>query len=208
MRDDSNNSVTAGARGALALIGAQRPATHLTRLPRNESRPAPCRPRRVALYCGRNAWIYSASVEPETQAEQAAWREVLPAGYDAVSPIRRPRAFARALGTMAAPSRPARGASRPAAERGGRRGVLHGPPEAPGGPSGGSAPFLSHQENRQGRVRRLRHVVRTARRSRVRAGRLRPVLHASLHQVRKGTTGCTTDRDSRLGEPVTTAVSA
>ncbi len=55
-----------------------------------------------ALHCGRNAWIYSASVEPETQAEQAAWREALPAGYAAVSPIRRPRAFARALGTMVA----------------------------------------------------------------------------------------------------------
>ena len=55
-----------------------------------------------ALHCGRNAWIYSASVEPETQAEQAAWREALPAGYDAVSRIRRPRAFARALGTMVA----------------------------------------------------------------------------------------------------------
>ena len=55
-----------------------------------------------ALHCGRNAWIYSAFVEPETQAEQAAWREALPAGYDAVSPIRRPRAFARALGTMVA----------------------------------------------------------------------------------------------------------
>ena len=198
MRDDSNNSVTAGARGALALIGAQRPATHLTRLPRNESRPAPRRPRRVALYCGRNAWIYSASVEPETQAEQAAWREVLPAGYDAVSPIRRPRAFARALGTMAAEQASPRGEpSCCGARRPERRS-----PRPTGGArwaSGGSAPFLSHQENRQGRVRRLRHVVRTARRSRVRAGRLRPVLHASLHQVRKGTTGCTTDRDSRLG---------
>ena len=55
-----------------------------------------------AVHCGRNAWIYSASIEPETQAEQAAWREALPAGYDAVSPIRRPRAFARALGAMVA----------------------------------------------------------------------------------------------------------
>ena len=48
MRDDSN-SVIAGARGALALIGAQRPAPHRTRRPRTESRPAPRRPRRVAL---------------------------------------------------------------------------------------------------------------------------------------------------------------
>ena len=56
----------------------------------------------VTVDCGRNAWIYSASIEPETEAEQAAWREALPAGHDAVSPIRRPRAFARALGAMVA----------------------------------------------------------------------------------------------------------
>ena len=52
--------------------------------------------------CGGHAWIYSASIEPETQAEKAAWQEAMPSGYDAVSPIRRPRAFARALGAMAA----------------------------------------------------------------------------------------------------------
>ncbi len=51
---------------------------------------------------GTNGWIYCASVEPETAEEQAAWREAMPAGRDAVSPIRRPRAFARALGAMAA----------------------------------------------------------------------------------------------------------
>ena len=55
-----------------------------------------------ALHRGRNAWICSAFIEPETEAERAAWRDVLPAGYDAVSPIRRPRAFARALGAMVA----------------------------------------------------------------------------------------------------------
>lgn len=55
-----------------------------------------------AIDCGRNAWIYSASIEPETQAEQAAWREALPAGYNPVSPIRRSRAFARVLGAMVA----------------------------------------------------------------------------------------------------------
>ena len=55
-----------------------------------------------ALHSGRNARIYAASIEPETQAEQAAWRKALPADCDAVSPIRRPRAFARALGAMVA----------------------------------------------------------------------------------------------------------
>ena len=51
---------------------------------------------------GRNGWIYCASIEPETPAERSAWREAMPPGYDAVSPIRRPRAFARALGVLAA----------------------------------------------------------------------------------------------------------
>ncbi len=49
-----------------------------------------------------NGWIYCASIEPETPEEQAAWRGAMPAGCDAVSPIRRPRAFARALGAMVA----------------------------------------------------------------------------------------------------------
>ena len=51
---------------------------------------------------GRNGWIFCASIAPETPPERSAWREAMPAGYDAVSPIRRPRAFARALGSMAA----------------------------------------------------------------------------------------------------------
>ena len=50
---------------------------------------------------GRNGWIYCASIEPDTLAERADWREATPPGYDAVSPIRRPRAFARALGALA-----------------------------------------------------------------------------------------------------------
>ncbi len=54
------------------------------------------------VHCGHNGWIYCASIEPETREELAAWRKTLPAGYDAVSPVRRPREFARALGAMAA----------------------------------------------------------------------------------------------------------
>ena len=38
MVDDSNNSVTAGARGEFTMISAQRPAPHLTHPPRTESR--------------------------------------------------------------------------------------------------------------------------------------------------------------------------
>ena len=49
-----------------------------------------------------NGWIYCASIEPEMPEEQAAWRTAMPAGCDAVSPIRQPRAFARALGAMVA----------------------------------------------------------------------------------------------------------
>ena len=51
---------------------------------------------------GTNGWIYCASIEPETAEERAAWRKAMAAGRDAVSPIRRPRAFARALGAMIA----------------------------------------------------------------------------------------------------------
>ena len=49
-----------------------------------------------------NGWIYCASIEPETAEEQAAWRKAMPAGCDAFFLIRRPRAFARALGAMVA----------------------------------------------------------------------------------------------------------
>ena len=49
-----------------------------------------------------NGWVYCASIEPETPEQQAAWRAAMPAGRDALSPIRRPRAFARALGAMVA----------------------------------------------------------------------------------------------------------
>lgn len=49
-----------------------------------------------------NGWIYCASIEPETVEEQAAWRSLMPDRRDLVSPIRRPREFARALGAMVA----------------------------------------------------------------------------------------------------------
>ena len=47
--ENSRNSLTAGTCGELAMIGAQRPATHLTHRPGHESRPASRRHRRVAL---------------------------------------------------------------------------------------------------------------------------------------------------------------
>ena len=50
----------------------------------------------------RTGWVYCASIEPETAEEQVALRQAMRAGCDAVSPIRRPRAFARALGAMVA----------------------------------------------------------------------------------------------------------
>ena len=51
---------------------------------------------------GGSAWVYCAFIEPETPEEQAAWRAAMPAGCDAVSPIHRPREFARALGAVVA----------------------------------------------------------------------------------------------------------
>ena len=51
MVDDSNNSVTAGARGEFTMISAQRPAPHLTRRPCNESRPRFPALARTALSC-------------------------------------------------------------------------------------------------------------------------------------------------------------
>ena len=58
---------------------------------------------------GTNGWVYCASIEPERPEERAAWRAAMPAGCDALSPIRRPRAFARALGAMVAEQAGARG---------------------------------------------------------------------------------------------------
>ena len=49
-----------------------------------------------------NGWVYCAFIEPETPEQQAAWRAAMPAGRQAVSPIHRPREFARALGAIVA----------------------------------------------------------------------------------------------------------
>ena len=69
MINDSNNSVTAGARGEGALRGAQRPAAHFTHRPRTDSRPAPRRPRRVALALAVLAVL--ATVAPEQAVAQS-----------------------------------------------------------------------------------------------------------------------------------------
>ena len=58
---------------------------------------------------GRNGWVYCAFVDPATEAERAACREAMPSGDDSLSPIRRPRAFARALGGMVAEQASPRG---------------------------------------------------------------------------------------------------
>ena len=57
---------------------------------------------RVEEAVGRNGWIFCALVDPATDEERAAWREAMPSGDDTLSPIRRPRGFARALAAMAA----------------------------------------------------------------------------------------------------------
>ena len=109
------------------------------------------------------------------------------------------RGRSRARWAQWRPSRPARGAEPSCC--GARRPERRSPRPTGGArwAPGGSAPFLSHQENRQGRARRLRHVVRTARRSRVGAGRLRPNLHTSLHQVRRDSAMAQLDPNDRPG---------
>ncbi len=121
----------------------------------------------------------------------------MPGRYDAISPIRRPRAFARAGRSGGRAGQP-EGSDRRVAEHGGRRGVLHGPPEAPGGPR--AVPLHSRLIKRTGKVACDGCVTSCAFPDVVvseRAGSGRIYTH--LHPVRKGTTGCTTDRDSRLG---------
>lgn len=49
-----------------------------------------------------NAWVYCASVEPETEEERVAWWKAMPGERAAYTTIRRPREFARALGGMVA----------------------------------------------------------------------------------------------------------
>ena len=61
------------------------------------------------VHCGRNGWICCAFTEPETAEERSAWRQAMRSGHDALSPIRWPRAFARALAAMAAEQAGARG---------------------------------------------------------------------------------------------------
>ena len=83
--DDSRKSVTAGARGERTLIGAPRPAprttSHFTRRPRTASRPAPRRPRRVALACAALALLaVLATVAPEQAAAQSATTFISNAG--------------------------------------------------------------------------------------------------------------------------------
>lgn len=55
-----------------------------------------------SLSFGKNGWIFSTSIEPESQEEKEKWRESMPDEYDHVSYIHRPREFARALGSMVA----------------------------------------------------------------------------------------------------------
>ena len=85
------NNATAPAGDQLELGGARVPAESSSTKATD-----------AELLFGRNGWIYCASIAPETPAERAARERAMPPGYDAVSPIRRPRAFARALGSTAA----------------------------------------------------------------------------------------------------------
>ena len=61
-------------------------------------------------YFGRNGWICRALAESTTEEEErVAWREAMPPRHNTLSPIRRPRAFARVLAGMATEQAGARG---------------------------------------------------------------------------------------------------
>ena len=62
--DDSRNSLAAGAGGEVAVIGAQRPAPHLTHRPRRASRPAPRL--LAALLAGLAALVLAAPAQAQT----------------------------------------------------------------------------------------------------------------------------------------------
>ena len=49
---------------------------------------------------GKNCWIWCAAIEPSNETERDAWHESLDSGYDHVTTIHNPRAFARALAMM------------------------------------------------------------------------------------------------------------
>lgn len=51
---------------------------------------------------GKNGWIFCTSVEPSTPDEWEQWHDTLEQGYNHVSCIYRPRAFARELASMVA----------------------------------------------------------------------------------------------------------
>ncbi len=55
-----------------------------------------------SLTFGNNRWIFCTSIEPTTSEEMDDWRKTMPDEYDHFSYVYRPRAFARALGSMVA----------------------------------------------------------------------------------------------------------
>ena len=59
---------------------------------------------------GKNCWIWCAAIEPSNEAERDTWLESLDSGYNHVTTIHNPRAFARALATMVARQLGPRGA--------------------------------------------------------------------------------------------------
>ena len=82
---------------------------------------------------GKNCWIWCAAIEPSNEAERDSWLESLDPGYDHVTAIHNPRAFARALATMVARQLGPRGASATYTHPSKHKtvhpfqGVLHGP---------------------------------------------------------------------------------
>ena len=81
-------------RGAAAIGSTRRIAVKSTKTT-NRNR------NKTTRTYGKNGWIWCAAIEPENEQEWDAWLQSLDEGYDCVTTIESPRAFARQLAMMA-----------------------------------------------------------------------------------------------------------
>ena len=82
-------------RGATAIGSNRRLAVTSTKTTNRSSN-------KTTRTYGKNGWIWCAAIEPENEQEWDAWLQSLDEGYDCVTTIENPRAFARELAMMAA----------------------------------------------------------------------------------------------------------
>ena len=94
-RNDESN------RAAQAIGSTHRTATRVVQVTNTTTN---------TRWYGKNGWIWCASIKPSNDAERDSWLESLDSGYDHVTTIHSPRAFARAFATMVARQLGPRGA--------------------------------------------------------------------------------------------------